>query len=43
MAEVKRSVIRLDKIRGTKVGHISSVVYEDGELENGFVGVKGVS
>ena len=41
MAEVKRSVIRLDKIRGTKVGHISSVVYEDAELENGFVGVKG--
>ena len=41
MAEVKRSVIRLDKLRGTKVGHIVSVVYEDGELENGFVGVKG--
>ena len=41
MAEVKRSVIRLDKIRGTKVGHISSVVYADAELENGFVGVKG--
>ena len=41
MTDVKRSVIRLDKVRGTKVGHISSVVYADGELENGFVGVKG--
>ena len=41
MADVKRSVVRTDEIRGTKVGHISSVVYADGELENGFVGVKG--
>ena len=41
MVNVKRSVIRTDKIIGTKVGHIASVVYEDGELENGFVGVLG--
>jgi len=34
-------IVRLDKVRAVRTGEIESVVYEAGDLQNGFVGVAG--
>lgn len=34
-------IVRLDKVRSSKVGHLHSVVYEDDILQNGMLGVLG--
>lgn len=40
MAE-KYGIVRTDRVKATKNGHIHSVVYEEGILQNGFLGVLG--
>lgn len=33
----ENGVVRTDKLRATKVGHLESLKYEDGKLENGMI------